>query len=478
MEENYYRERSINEKLPIILLITIGVLLIGLIIFFLVKFLNKKESFDIENDFLYTAKEYFNNNRGELPSEVGECSSVTLEKLLASSMISKYDAYSTCNKYNTYLKACKLENSKYQYVPILSCNDINTLEEYSDWKDGTVKDLIADQSDVQFLFEGYEKKVETSTENILENWEDEIKDTNYDVLKKTTYYRYRDKEWLWEESRNEYYTVNDAGSSTLAYYSNIPSDGYVNSDNEVIGYKWYTLRNKATNPYKVYVCKSADSSISVNSTTSCLSREDGKTETVKEYYTCGARETNFDGHLGNYLEVSSNVMCDCSSDLYGSSCDKEKVYYPSGSTDVSREKVYYKSAPVVGAISDNNTKQSVSRYYKKVTKTTDKYYKNSPSSNAVKVGSGRFGSWSDYTTSKPKSYQDREIESRVKVKYQIKGSDEDFKKISDNYLSINDLITKFKSLGYDVNDLSSIKTNENLKYNLKMQYRNKVKKED
>ena len=48
MEENYYRERNVMTKLPMILLISIGVLLLIILGFFLSKNLNKSNKFDVE----------------------------------------------------------------------------------------------------------------------------------------------------------------------------------------------------------------------------------------------------------------------------------------------------------------------------------------------------------------------------------------------------------------------------------------------
>lgn len=471
MEENYYKEREVISKPIRILIISFLVLLVFILVFILIKNVNKKEVFNIEKDFLTISKNYYRSNSNELPTVVGDCQNVTLEKLLSKSLIKQTEEYKGCNKYKTRVNVCKLNSGSYQYTPILDCDVLDSEEQYGDWKNGTERDLIADSSDVRFLFLAY-KKVETEPGEELEAWKDEIEDTNYEIINSTIYYRYRDKEWLWEETKKEYYTIDDKESSILAYYATKPDSDYINSDSETTAYKWYINKALATSPKKMYSCINPETSATGYKNEPCSNSIDGKTETVKEFYTCGVLKEDASGR--HYLEVPEGSKCDCSSEKYGTNCTYEKAYYPSNSKNANQERVYYVEKPVDGAIKDVSTKMNVSRYYKEVTTTTDKYYVNRPSSTAIKVGTGRWGNWSEYATSKPKEYSTREIETREKIKYQLKSNAADnWQKISNSYLTIEEFLTEAQKLNYDVKSLKDIYNNENLKYDLQLQYRNK-----
>ncbi len=468
MEENYYRERNVMTKLPMILLISIGVLLLIILGFFLFKNLNKSSKFDVETEFTKIGKEYYNKYSSELPKETYECTSVSLENILAKGLVKKVENYSSCNKYNTKMKVCKLKGNSYQYTPMLVCDGINTEEKFSDWKVGTVANLIADSSDVAFGFLGY-KKIKKEAAEPVEKWEDEITVKDYNVISKTTYYRYRDKEWQWQEKKTEYFTNNDVGTN-LAYYATSPNSDYTNSDSQTTAYKWYTQVNVGTAPTKLYKCKNPLGSATSTTTTPCSESIDGKTETVKEFYTCDVVERG----KSNYTEVEQNSSCDCSSEKYGTNCAVKRSYYPSSEEVANRETVYYVSAPVSGAIKDVTTKLNASRYYKEVITTTDKYYQKAPTVTSIKVGDGRWGSWSEYSTTKPKEYDTRTIESRNKIKYELKDSStDDWDKISDDYLTLEEFINKLKSLEYNVNSIKDINNNEELKYDVQLKYRNK-----
>lgn len=469
MEDNYYKERNIMTKLPVILLISLGVLLLIALAFFLFRFFNKKESFNIEENFLQVGKSYYSSNYGELPKEKYECTSVTLEILLSKNLIDNVEHYNSCNKYNTKLKVCKLESDKYQYTPILVCDSINTEEKFSDWKVGTEKDLIADSSDVSFSFLGY-KKVTKEPSEIMEQWEDEIAVKDYTVISTTTYYRFRDKEWQWQETSTEYFDRNDVGSN-LAYYATSPDESYPNSDSGTTAYKWYIEEPIVTSPIKKYACKNPIGSAVSYKDKPCSESIDGKTETVKEFYTCGVTEKNQSGST-SYVEVAKDDLCDCSSYKYGSNCSIKRTYYPSDETNSNRETVYYTAAPVRGAIKDVSTKLTVYRYYKEVTTTTSKYYSKSPSETAIKVGNGRWGSWTSYSITKPKDYETRQIETRKKIKYQLEDSNAvEWDKISSDYLPLEEFINKLKDLEYNVSTIKDVNNNQDLKYEVQLKYR-------
>lgn len=461
----------INNKLSkkkiiiIVLAIIIGVVIISTLIFLLVFKQNKE--INLEDNLLNIGKEYYEEEK-LLPTAIGECKNITLEELLSKNRISNPSLYSECNKYNSYVKVCKLENKDYHYTPILSCDSINSEEQYTDWVDGNDVS-VTDDFDVRFLFLGYEK-INNSNEELLEAWEDELENVDYEVISSTTYYRYRDKEWLWQETTNEYYNANDVGN-VVAYYAEIPDSNYLNSDSQTTAYKWYKNITINKELQKVYICKSLDSNDTISILNkSCSNRLDNYTIIEKEYYTCGVKDIN-----NEYIEVPNNTICDCSESKYGDNCEVKKSYYPSNSSEANQEFVYYKEKPVEGAIKDVTTRvDETFRYYKEVVKTTDKYYSSRPSQTAIKVGEGRFKDWTEYSLIKPKEYSTREIETRIKVQYELT-SDNSYKKVSEDYQTIDELIRKLQSLNYEVETLSDIKNNNDLKYELKLQYRKKNK---
>lgn len=469
------KEKKLNlSKKQVILIITISVLLLIIIVFFCIKLFIKKETFQIEPNFLEIGKKYYNDNSTDLPIEIGECSNITLEILLSEGLIEEPENYGECNKYDTKLKVCKIDDNRYQYVPLLVCDSVNSEDQYSEWKVGTTKDLIVDSSDVDFLFLGYER-VETEPQQELTNWEDEITIDDYEIISTKKYYRYRDKEWQWQEINNKYFTENDIGDSIFAYYAVKPNEEYVNSDSETTAYKWYTMKNIGANSYRMYLCKSDVDNSVIWSNEACENRIDDYDTLEKEIFTCGVQDES-----KNYLEVSENIVCDCTSKELGSNCEKKKSYYPSGSDNANKENVYYAVAPINNAIKDVSTKLNVSRYYKEENIITEKYYSKSPSSAAIKVGNGKWGDWTDYSTSKPKEYDTREIEIRQKITYQLSNEDTDdnWKKISEQYIPLEEFIEELKKLDYDVDSLEEINNHRNLKYEVQLKYRNKNKQEE
>ena len=110
---------------------------------------------------------------------------------------------------------------------------------------------------------------------------------------------------------------------------------------------------------------------------------------------------------------------------------------------------------------------------------TDKYYATAPSSGATKASDGVWGNWSSYQTSQPKAYTNtRQIESRIKVKYQkitAGVSTDTWKSITDNWVSESELISAFQENGYQVNTLKEIEDASDLRYQVKLEYRNRKK---
>ena len=102
-----------------------------------------------------------------------------------------------------------------------------------------------------------------------------------------------------------------------------------------------------------------------------------------------------------------------------------KSYYPSGKTTADKENTYYVTSPVKGAIKDTSTKATAYKFYKNVEGTS--------------------------------------------------GSEE-WVTITNGYVSETELVQAFSELGYKVNSLKDIIDNENLRYQVKLEYRNRISK--
>ena len=104
----------------------LGVLVLFIILLAIIIALPAKGSY-AETEFNYNlksfvtaSKKYFNNN---LPSEVGNVSTVKLDTLIEEKYIKHVDLESdSCNKEQSYAKATKLNNKEYSIYVYLECN--------------------------------------------------------------------------------------------------------------------------------------------------------------------------------------------------------------------------------------------------------------------------------------------------------------------------------------------------------------------
>lgn len=468
-DESYYKERGEEKNWPKILLIVLGVLVLALIIFLLVKGCNgNKVDGNLENDLLNAGKEYYRIDESLLPQASGECKSVTLGTLVEEELLSA-DRYSDCNKDKTYVKVCKLESGSYHYLPVMQCGSTLADDNFKPWTEGTESDLVKDKSDVRFTFKG--EVLEVAAENLAteeEGWADEIKGTNYKTISSTTYYRYRDLVYKWKTTTRKYYSEN-------AFYTSAPSSEYPEAESVGLGWKWYKENMKSVNSQNQVsphifreLCSDGTSSTSIGH---C----ERKGETVYLYtWTCDDQNT-----------INKNAVCAASCDKGTLSSDKKtctystRSYYPSNATSAAGENTYYQNAPVSGLVKDDSTAAQVSKWYKTITNVTDKYYATAPSSGATKASDGVWGNWSSYQTSQPKAYTNtRQIESRIKVKYQkitAGVSTDTWKSITDNWVSESELISAFQENGYQVNTLKEIEDASDLRYQVKLEYRNRKK---
>lgn len=510
-DESYYRERGEEKNWPKLVLMILGAIIIALIIFLLIKGCtsNNNQNGDVERDLLEAGKEYYKTDVTLLPQATGECDSVTLGTLLEEKLITYPENYSDCNNDKTYVKVCKLESGSYHYLPVLQCGSTLADDNFGSWTDGTENDLVVDKSDVRFTFKGEKQEIsENSLGKEETSWLDELSGVNYQTIRSTKYYRYRDLMWKWQTTSKEYYSKDNS-----VYHATAPDSNYKNADGTTTGWKWYTTVSdgttkwqKTSNPIEnkaevlAYICYNGQLK---KSSTPCgegwisYKEEDGYVCATKEFVksssACSKLGSDWKKYGTQYSCDNSTVVkegtvcsktCPAGSVLNSSKTECGKMvqsttrkYYPSGSATASGEKNYYLSAPVSGAIKDTATTTNVSRYYKTITNVTDKYYATSPLSGATKVGSGIWSNWTDYTTVQPKAYANtREIQTRTKVVFKRVNNSNNLEKwvaITDEYLTETELIAKYKSLGYEITTLEDIEKANDLRYQVKLEYRNR-----
>ncbi len=250
--ETKYKKTSITKILLIIVLVLIAIFLF----LYLLKSCNNGKNnnsnksndntskFNYENAILDAGKQFFVTNAEEKPKAPGECSVVNLQTLNERKLVD-IDKFANCNVSTTYLKVCMLENNELQYTPWLTCMDRISDNLYEQTREGTLSDIIVNETNPDFRFlPQVLKKGEEQLGNVEELWKDEIKYDTYKTLATTTYYRYRDKLYTWNVTNRYYYT--SSGEKTKAsdvneYYPISPKVGYTGySDRTSNAYKWYT----------------------------------------------------------------------------------------------------------------------------------------------------------------------------------------------------------------------------------------------
>lgn len=508
-DDSYYNDRAEERNWPRIVLIILGTIIVALIILLLIKGCTKNnQKGDIERDLLEAGKEYYNIDITLLPQATGECETVTLGTLLEENLLTKPENYGDCNKEKTYVKVCKLESGKNHYLPVLQCGSTLADDNFEGWKDGTENDLVIDKSDVRFTFLG--EKLEIDEDNLdkeEEAWLDELTGVNYQTISSTKYYRYRDLMWKWNTTSKEYYSKDSS-----VYFASAPDSDYANAEGTTTGWKWYkTVSNgkvwqKTSDPIETkasllrHICyngtiKQSDtacgegwSSYKQGNGYICVQGQFGafnsecstKGADWKEYgrqYSCDGTNIVAEGTVCSPTCPTGTTLNSAKTECGNMVESTTRKYYPSNSANANEEKNYYLTAPITGAIKDDSTATNVSKYFKTIISTTDKYYSTAPSTGATKVGDGVWGNWTEYQTTQPKAYANtRQIETRTKVVYKKVNNTsnlDNWVAISDEYLSENDLIAKFQSLGYEVDTLEDIESANDLRYKVKLQYRNR-----
>lgn len=458
---NMYTEYDDRKnKIPWIRMIIVA-LIVAIVVFIILLLLKNCDKVSLRSDLVKAAESYYEKYPTSLPKEVGECYEVSLATLGKEGLIES-NKYSTCDKTKTYVNVCYLENLRFNYAATLSC-EVETTK-YNMWKDGTVTDLVTG-SDVRFKFTG-----EQYTEV---------------------------EEGLTTNSVKKYYPSNTSDPNAVdRYYRTVPATGYTGKEGQATGYKWYTettsksywnngeysaiaptgyenkeAEKKITNysdtrptdasyrtitektlysyrkvaaPYK-FLCvvpgTSSATSASIMSPYHCALNESGFTQVEKAYYTCdgGLTDTTFGTVCADYTNWTTEACT--SSATKGIECKTKtsyeytdtvykwyqntttRKYYPSNSATANGEKTYFITSPIAGAIRDDQTASQVYKYYKTIS-----------NSNVNKVKK-----WVEVTS---------------------------------GYVDLDELITTFNNLGYNVNSLSDIKALEDIRYQYKMQYRN------
>lgn len=270
MSNNYdeygYEDKDYNDGSAAKKRILIGFLIVAAIIIVVLLILkgctknNKptgptEPTFDYEKTLLEAGKKYYENNTDLLPIANGECGVVELSTLKSLGLVNP-ENFSTCDESTTYVKVCVLPNGTKQYTPWLTCTDKNSDTEYDSEKEGTISDVIADESLVRFTF--MPKRLKAGAQNlgpVEEMWKDEIKYTSYKTVATTKYYRYRDQLFTWKISDKTYYTSTGEkknASDVKEYYTLSPNSNYnLSSDKTTEAYKWFTT----TGGEKVYKMK-------------------------------------------------------------------------------------------------------------------------------------------------------------------------------------------------------------------------------
>lgn len=270
MSNNYdeygYEDKDYNDGSAAKKRILIGFLIVAAIIIVVLLILkgctknNKpteptEPTFDYEKTLLEAGKKYYENNNDLLPIANGECGVVELSTLKSLGLVNP-ENFSTCDESTTYVKVCVLPNGTKQYTPWLTCTDKNSDTEYDSEKEGTISDVIADESLVRFTF--MPKRLKAGAQNlgpVEEMWKDEIKYTSYKTVATTKYYRYRDQLFTWKISDKKYYTSTGEkknASDVKEYYTLSPNSNYnLSSDKTTEAYKWFTT----TGGEKVYKMK-------------------------------------------------------------------------------------------------------------------------------------------------------------------------------------------------------------------------------
>ena len=454
MEENYnYTEYNEEKNRIPWLRVLISFLILVVIVVIILLLLRACGKPSLRNDLIEAAKEYYELYPDLLPSETGECFVVTLHELEQEGLI-KVSDYETCDKENTYVRVCYLESKTYHYSAILECEAEDT--NYGMWQDGTESDINED-SDIRFEFLGEEMNsgIKYYYPNNLTNI-DEVKEY-YDAIPSNGYSGQDDKQtgykWYTEKSVNTYwnngaysstqpsgYNIKGSSTTTTKYSIDRPASASYREIEEVTLYRTQRIAypkgyicsdgdngtiisdepcdSSVENPVIVFTCNGSDivdvtlEQLQNRDFPPCGDWSEWTTEKCTTIYTSGIKCQSDEGY--RYTDTMWKWYRN----------DNVRSYYPSGASNASDEKTYYISSPTNGAIRDNSTAATVHKYYKLEEGTT---------------GTDSFEEWLPVT---------------------------------DGYVELEEMLTAFRELGYDVHNLADVNKLDQIRYQFQMQYRN------
>ena len=463
MNEDYVEYEQERKPFPWFRLAVV-VLLILIVIVLIIKITKKGPSL---YDTLLEETKTTVTSRSDFPQEVGDCTTYTLGQITTNSDSNTKKLLSSCDKTKTTVKVCKLDTGKYQYTPILSCKNQTTA--FGDWKKGSVEDIKADNSDLQITYLG--EVLETGVRAFYPS------NTSDSDAAKERYASAPNAEYKYAVNEAKAYKWYTVGQEKVyynngEYTSNEPS-GYGSRENEkttsfasltkptelpyrnISSTTVYATEN-VSYPYK-FDCKDPKYVGTVTSSVICEKRtqEDFKV-TVKIHYTCdGVNEVEKDTLCKPRSEWTTTSCYNESQSSVGNTADgyaytrqlwtgvtcisapgfvatdsswqwyklvDVNKYYPSNATTAAGENTYYVNAPVEGATKDTSTEA-----------TTYQYYKMDASQS----------------------------------------QEQNWVSISDESMTKEELINKFRELGHEISTISDINDNENLRYQLSIRYRNR-----
>lgn len=491
-------EKKIKRRRRIGISILVALLLLVIFLFLKACFTDTDivEVSDNEKNLLKAGKEYFNTHYDSMPTEPGQCKKVTLNTLILEGFIKKKN-YVNCGGKDTYVQVCTLKNKKKQWTPVLSCDEIKTY--FDSWQLGDEGNLVKDQSDVKFKYLGQKVDIsEASLATAEEYWQDKIPYSAYKTLETTVYYRTRTKLSVWNLNKAVYYPGT-------GYYKTSPGSGYTHKSSGRTVYKWYKAtqvkknvysqktwieqgKPRETKAYDVYVCESNDGSRPKYSFTPC---SNGAVQT-DQYKACSSvveepsgvckkcdtgklnTEKTSCGYTG-WKEISGTCVVGDDCKVTTQTITK-KTYYPSGATSASREKTYYPASPAKG-YTNRDSATIAYKWYKLVkTGTTSVASNVAPNKYATRSDTAGWGPWSKWSTTKPKASSSYQVETRNKIKLQQYEniSSEDWKDVTNGYVGLKTLLSAFNKENINVTELKDINSNGQIRYKLKMYYRNRV----
>lgn len=449
---NEYDEKKNKVPWKKIILLSVILIIIVALILFLLKSCGKT---NLREGLIEAAKDYYEKYPDLLPSNVGECTTLTLEELEKEGLINSKD-YETCEKKQTYVNICYLESKTYHYSAILECEVEDT--NYGMWQDGNESDL-QETSDVRFKFLG-------------------------EMLKTGT----------------KYYYPNDLtdASKVIEYYSSIPNNDYVGGEDEQIGYKWYTEKQVAsyweggkyssTQP-EGYPTKGSSTTVTKYSDTKPSSASYREIKDVTLYRTQSIARPYV------WVCVNPNNPNDAVTDdepCHGTHSKTKDIRYTCNGVDevkVTAEQIINRDFPSCGDWSSYTTNScktnylngvkcesksgyeytdtmwkwykmdNVRSYYPSNASTADKentYYITSPSDGYVK----------DETTKATVHKYYKLVEDGVANNY------EEWLPLTNEYVTLSEMLASFRENGYEVYSLSEVNKIDEIRYQFKLQYRN------